>query len=173
MYGSFRHWGHPFVEYLDGLKSLHDNVTSTELPINEDSAELLASDLAFKILDKEYQAKRTWFVDLAELDRTNPFYEHVRHSTWPSIDVLIAYPPEWHKLPLKKCWDIPEVVDPALIYSDKTHSIQKAEYLDHLKKFPYKQIPTIIPDTHNNFEAYFCSRPNFLQVQQSNILEGK
>lgn len=64
VYGSFRHWGHPFVEYLDCLKALHDNVTSTELPINEASAELLASDLAFKILDKEFQDKRTWFVDV-------------------------------------------------------------------------------------------------------------
>lgn len=112
VYGYFRHWGQPFVKYLEGLQALHDNVTSTDLPINKASAEILASDLAFEILDKEYQAKRKWYVDMEERDPMNPLYEHVKNSTWPSINVLIAYPAEWHKLPLQKCWEVPEVVDP-------------------------------------------------------------
>lgn len=143
IYGSFRHWGHPFITYFDGLKFQHENVTSTALPIDKVSAETLASDLAFKVLDKEYQAKQTWFVELEKMDPADLLYEHVKHSTWPSIDVLIAYPPTWHKLPLRKCWDIPEVVYPSLIYSDKTHSIQRSEVIDHIRKHPYKQIPTI------------------------------
>nr|AMJ52373.1 large protein [Riverside virus 1] len=142
VYGSFRHWGHPFIDYLTGLESLHQNVTSTKENIDKEYAELLASDLAFKILKKEFWNKYRWFVDGSLMDDTDPLKEHVLNNTWPSLDILLNYPPIWHKLPLKPCWDIPEVVDPSIIYSDKTHSIKKSELMTHLRKNPNSPIPT-------------------------------
>ncbi|AXQ04772.1 putative RNA-dependent RNA polymerase [Culex rhabdo-like virus Los Angeles] len=142
IYGSFRHWGHPFIEYLTGLQSLYQNVTSQKEKINKEYAELLASDLAFKILKKEFWNKYRWFVDIDKMDPENPLYEHVKNNTWPSADILVNYPPKWHLLPLIPCWEIPEVVDPAIIYSDKTHSIQKSELIRHLQNYPNTKIPT-------------------------------
>lgn len=142
IYGSFRHWGHPFINYFEGLKALHKNVTSQDLPIDESAANTLASDLAFKILYKEFQSKKTWFVDIDQMEPDHPLYDHVENNTWPSIDILVGYPSEWHQLPLRACWEIPEVVDPSLIYSDKTHSIQKSELITHLQRNPNTPIPT-------------------------------
>lgn len=72
----------------------------------------------------------------------HPLYDHVENNTWPSIDILVGYPSEWHQLPIRACWEIPEVVDPSLIYSDKTHSIQKSELITHLQRNPNTPIPT-------------------------------
>nr|UYE93948.1 MAG: putative RNA-dependent RNA polymerase [Ohlsdorf virus] len=142
VYGSSRHWGHPFISYLTGLESLYQNVTSTKEKIDPEYAELLASDLAFKILKKEFWSKFRWHVDAKLMPDNNPLKEHVIANTWPSMDVLLAYPPKWHELPLTPCWEIPEVVDPSIIYSDKTHSIQKSELINHLKYKPNSPIPT-------------------------------
>nr|WCD55366.1 MAG: polymerase [Adumi ohlsrhavirus] len=142
VYGSFRHWGHPFIDYLTGLKTLYQNVTSTKDVIDKKYAELLASDLAFKVLKKEYWNKYKWFVDYKKMDEKNPLYDHIKNHTWPSVEVLQNYPAEWHLLPLLPCWEIPEVVDPAIIYSDKTHSINKTELIDHLRRNPNTKIPT-------------------------------
>lgn len=142
IYGSFRHWGHPFIDYLTGLESLYKNVTSKDLPIDIAYAEILASDLAFKILRKEFKSKGKWFVDIHLMSKTHPLYTYVSSNTWPSITVLQNLPNTWHRLPLVQCWDIPEVVDPSLIYSDKTHSIDRDELENHLRNNPRKPIPT-------------------------------
>lgn len=142
IYGSFRNWGHPFIDYIEGLKQLHKNVTSKVI-IDEEYAELLASDLAFKILKKMFYSKFKWFVNKDLMDSRDILYEHIVNNTWPSIGVLVSYPPKWHKLPLLKCWDIPEVVDPSLIYSDKTHSVNFDVLINHLKRTPYAPIPTL------------------------------
>ncbi|BBQ04832.1 RNA-dependent RNA polymerase [Culex pseudovishnui rhabdo-like virus] len=142
VYGSFRHWGHPFIDYFTGLEALYQNVSSTKEKIDASYAELLASDLAFKILRKEFWTKYTWYVDIKKVPEDNPLYEHIKNNTWPSSDILLNYPPEWHKLPLLPCWEIPKVVDPAIIYSDKTHSITKSELIKHLKQNPHSRIPT-------------------------------
>lgn len=141
-YGSFRHWGHPFINYMEGLSSLYKNVTSTKNKIDSDYAALLASDLAYKVLKKEFQSKYKWCLDIKKMPDGHPLIEHVKNNTWPAIDVIIDLPPQWHLLPLTKTWDVPEVVDPTLIYSDKTHSIQKSELVRHLLSSPNKPIPT-------------------------------
>lgn len=142
VYGSFRHWGHPFIRYLDGLAALYKNVQSIEMPVDKAYANLLASDLTFKILKKEFRMKYRWFIDPTKLPDDHPLKEHVINNTWPSADVLLNYPDSWNTLPLIPCWDIPEVVDPAIIYSDKTHSIQKSELINHLVTRPHERIPT-------------------------------
>lgn len=143
VYGSFRHWGHPFISYFDGLAALYKNVQSTAMPVDTEYANLLASDLTFKILKKEFRMKYKWFIDSTKLPDGHPLKDHVQNNTWPSADVLLNYPDSWNDLPLLPCWDIPEVVDPAIIYSDKTHSIQKKELISHLVSHPGERIPTL------------------------------
>lgn len=140
-YGSFRHWGHPFIQYLEGLKALYDNV-QMETKIDKNYAEVLASDLALKVLKKIFLEKHTWAVDGYQLPDNHILKEHVMNNTWPITSVVMAYKDGWHNLPLKKCWDIPEVVDPAVIYSDKTHSITRSELISHIINNPGEAIPT-------------------------------
>jgi mRNA capping enzyme len=141
-YGSFRHWGHPFIRYMDGLMSLYANVTSTKRKIKKKYANQLASLMAFKILHKEFHKSFKWFVDIDKVDKENPLYKYIDTGTWPPTDVIERYPQTWHQLPLTKCWDIPEVVDPSLLYSDKTHSINLDEFIQHMKNAPNNPIPT-------------------------------
>lgn len=131
MYGSFRHWGHPFINYIEGLKALHENVT---IPKNIDAsyANALASDLARKILSKKFQKESKWYVDINQLSPDHTFYHIIKANTWPSLDHIRAFGDHWHELPLIKCFDIPDVIDPSNIYADKSHSPQLSEILKHV-----------------------------------------
>ena len=53
-YWVFRHWGHPFIDYLEGLNKLHEQVTK-ETKIDKDYANVLASDMAFIVLESEFR----------------------------------------------------------------------------------------------------------------------
>lgn len=57
MYGSFRHWGHPFIDYLKGLQKLHTQVTMIK-EIDKEYAEKLASDLAYIVLKDQFDEKK-------------------------------------------------------------------------------------------------------------------
>lgn len=131
IYGSFRHWGHPFIDYIAGLQALHEQVTM-EKEIDVEYANKLASDLAFKVLKKKYHETKTWFVDVTKMD-PSPLREIIVQGLWPTPAVIANFGDNWHSLPLKKCFEIPDVVDPSLIYSDKSHSVQRSEIIDHLK----------------------------------------
>lgn len=177
IYGSFRHWGHPFIDYMTGLDALYKNVTSTRDVIDESYADLLASDLAFKILKKEFRARSKWFLDASQMEPDNPLREHVVNNTWPSIDVLISYTTGWNHLPITKCWEIPEVVDPSIIYSDKTHSIQKSQLINHLRMFPNRPIPTVkVLDTliHTKSTNWpeFLDKVNEFGLEEDSLIIG-
>lgn len=75
-YGSFRHWGHPFLDYEDGLRRLPHQVQMVK-SINDQYAASLASDLAHLILEKEFFSQRKWFVDLNKMDPSNLLRSHV------------------------------------------------------------------------------------------------
>ncbi|UAX43327.1 polymerase [Bangoran virus] len=140
-YSVFRHWGHPNIEYLEGLEKLHDQVNMDKI-IDDDYAQALASDLAFKILKKEYFEKKKWFVDLTKMDQKNLMFNHIKNSTWPNQFEIEDFGDNWHKLPITKIFDIPDLIDPSLIYSDKSHSMNREEVVNHVLKFPDKPIPT-------------------------------
>ncbi|CAH4035258.1 unnamed protein product [Pieris brassicae] len=50
VFGAFRHWGHPFIAYLEGLKKVEQQV-NMDKNIDEGYANVLASDLAFIVLE--------------------------------------------------------------------------------------------------------------------------
>ncbi|AOX47517.1 L protein [Orgi virus] len=141
MYGSFRHWGHPYLDYQEGLRNLEAQVNMPKT-IDEKYANALASDLAFMVLQKEFKEKKKWFVDIDQLDRKHPLYRHVRDKTWPTPKKIIDFGDNWHRLPLQKCMEIPDVIDPSVIYSDKSHSMQYSEVYRHILTRSHDPIPT-------------------------------
>ncbi|AJN08917.1 L protein, partial [Ekpoma virus 1] len=140
-YSCFRHWGHPDIDVLGGLAKLEGLVNSSS-SIDSEYAEVLASDLAYKVLKTMFKRKKKWFVNPELLPNSNPLKEYVLNNTWPTKRVREEYGDNWHKLPLVKCFEIPDMVDPSMIYSDKAHSIQKHEIITHLKSDRTKPIPT-------------------------------
>ena len=55
-YGSFRHWGHPYVDEKEGLRKLNHQCT-VEKDIDVEYAASLASDLAKMVLKDQFQKK--------------------------------------------------------------------------------------------------------------------
>lgn len=73
-------------------------------------------------------------------------------------------------MPIDKCWEIPDTVDPSLIYSDKSHSITLSEIKDHIinnnnKPIPSKRVLSTLLQT----EA--TNWPEFLQQINNNRLD--
>nr|AJG39213.1 RNA-dependent RNA polymerase [Wuhan Louse Fly Virus 11] len=140
-YGSFRHWGHPFINYIAGLKKLHDQVTM-EKEIDDDYAQALASDLARVVLTDHFNKKKVWSVHEELVPPNHPFLSHIQENTWPTPAQIEDFGDKWHLLPLKKCFDIPDLIDPSVIYSDKSHSMNRSEVIEHVQKRSDKPIPS-------------------------------
>ncbi|ALJ30354.1 L protein [Eelpout rhabdovirus] len=140
-FGSFRHWGHPFIDYFEGLKKLHKQVTLPKV-IDDNYAQALASDLAYIVLKKEFEKKKHWAVDGDLMMDNHPFKKHISEHTWPTPKQIEDFGDSWHHLPLTKVFDIPDVIDPSVIYSDKSHSMQRSEVLSSIITTPNKPIPT-------------------------------
>ncbi|QXV86589.1 polymerase-associated protein [Yushu rhabdovirus] len=141
MYGAFRHWGHPYVDYLNGLKLLNYQV-NCEKDIDEEYANILASDLAYIVLNDQFKKKKTWMVELSSMNPDNKLYKFVSSNTWPTPAIIEDFGPNWHRLPLKKCFEIPDMFDPSTLYSDKSHSMNKDEVLKFMRQNPDRPIPS-------------------------------
>lgn len=126
VFGMYRTWGHPFVDYLNGLSQLYDNTHITK-EIDKEYASLLASDFAFKVLKDRFDKKKIWYVDKTKLADFPVIQKHVKANTWPKASELIGMEKQWHLLPLVSCFDIPEVLPPQNIYSDKSYSPTRKE----------------------------------------------
>ncbi|AJR28531.1 polymerase [Joinjakaka virus] len=140
-YSIFRHWGHPHIEYIEGLRKLHEQVTM-EKNIDDQYAQQLASDLAFKMLKGRFFEKKKWFVNKALIDKNNILYKHIMNDTWPNPHSINQFGDNWHKLPIIQMFDIPDFIEPSTIYSDKAHSMSRSEVLEHVRTNPDKPIPT-------------------------------
>lgn len=140
-YGMFRLWGHPFINYLEGLRKLHYQVTLPKI-VDTQYAECLASDLAYKVLKHEFDIQKKWFVDASLLEPTHILYHHIRECTWPTQDVLDRMGDTWHKLPLVQCYEVPATIDPSVILADKSHSPNRSEVINHVKERRQGPIPS-------------------------------
>lgn len=94
-----------------------------EKKIDRDSAEALGSDLAFIVLSQKFKETKQWYVDKDRLDKESPLYKHITENTWPTPKQIKDFGDNWHKLPLIKCFEVPDMIDPSLIYADKSHSM--------------------------------------------------
>nr|WAD86862.1 polymerase [Kolongo virus] len=132
VYGMFRMWGHPYIDFEEGLSKLHEQVTMKKT-IVDSLAQALASDLAYKVLEKKFAEFKKWFVDKETVDKNDPLYPYIMSDTWPPARVLADYGDKFHLLPLTACFEIPDFIDPTLIYSDKAHSLPKDELLQDIR----------------------------------------
>lgn len=144
IYGSYRLWGHPFLDYISGLRKLREK-TTLENEIDEDYAEVLGSDLAFKVLSSRYSREKVWYVDKdhPDLDNHPGIKHHVMNGTWPNASEIKGYGPIWHKLPLTKCFHLPDVIDPSVIYADKSHSMDFSGVRHHIESGRQGPIPSV------------------------------
>lgn len=143
MYGSFRLWGHPFIDYFEGLKAMHHNTTLVT-EIEEIYAQQIASDFVKTVLRKKMLEEKRWMVEKSLVPDDHPLSQFIQSETWPSADTIARIGDVWHELPLKKCFDLPDVIDPSTIYSDKSHSMNLNEVIEHVAKTQgTRPIPTL------------------------------
>ncbi|QPO14166.1 L protein [Eptesicus fuscus rhabdovirus] len=125
VYGLFRHWGHPFIEYFEGLEKLHHNVT-VEKEIDNDYVQKLASDLARKIINQHFRKTNKWPIIEDKLADGHILKKHVRDNTWPNRGEERLIGDTWNTLPLEKIYDIPTSLHLSEILDDKSHSLGRA-----------------------------------------------
>nr|AXF38662.1 MAG: RNA-dependent RNA polymerase [Duck rhabdovirus] len=140
-FGCYRHWGHPNIDYFGGLKQLHAQVTLKKT-VDDELAQAIASDLAKLVLKSNFKRHKTWAVDKKLVPVNHVLYPFISNNTWPTPAAEADVGDVWHKLPLIRCFDIPDLIDPAAIYSDKAHSIYYSELLDHIRNRGDSRIPT-------------------------------
>ncbi|AJR28438.1 polymerase [Sena Madureira virus] len=138
-FGCYRFFGHPIINYLKGLEDLYE-LTHKIKNIDEKFIDKLASDMAYMVLEKKFREDKIWYID--ELPKGHLLYEFRRDQIWPSAYIINTFGDNWHNLPLTKCFEIPEFIDPSELYSDKAHSLQLNELIDHIKNNNKKPIPT-------------------------------
>ena len=89
VYGCFRHWGHPYINYFEGLKKLYAQ-THVAKNVHSRYMELLASDLAKKVLISQYKKTKTWSVDVEKVPKNHPLKAHFMNGTFPPEKILAA-----------------------------------------------------------------------------------
>nr|QBQ65007.1 RNA-dependent RNA polymerase [Taishun Tick Virus] len=175
-YGSFRHWGHPFIDYQAGLEKLYRRVTEVK-NIDVCYANSLASDLAYKVLYTEFGRQKKWFVDPNQLEPGHPFRTHVINGTWPTLPEIEDFGDHWHELPLTACYKLPDFLDPSILYADKSHSLNRDEFVRHIRQFPGCPIPSKrvlttalhTPPTH---VGYFLKQINDYGLEDNDLIIG-
>lgn len=175
-YGSFRHWGHPFIDYQAGLEKLYRRVTEIK-NIDIDYANSLASDLAYKVLYTEFGRQKKWFVDSNRLEPGHPLRTHVINGTWPTLPEIEDFGDRWHELPLTACYKLPDFLDPSVLYADKSHSLNRDEFARHLRQHPGCPIPSKrvlntalhTPPTH---VGHFLKQINDFGLEDNDLIIG-
>ncbi|AJR28409.1 polymerase [Chaco virus] len=138
-FGCYRFFGHPIIDYIKGLEDLYD-LTHKVKNIDSHFIDKLASDLAYLVLEKKFREDKIWYTD--ELPKNHILHEFRRDQIWPSSFIINKFGDNWHKLPLTKCFDIPEFIDPSELFSDKAHSVDLHVLINHIRHDNKKPIPT-------------------------------
>nr|QYW06855.1 MAG: polymerase [Bole Tick Virus 2] len=141
-YGIFRHWGHPFIDYLAGLKRLHSQVSIKKV-VDHEYAEALASDLTYIVLKHEFDKQKRWFVDINQLDPKHKLYQSIKDCTWPTPGLVDDFGDKWHLLPLIPCYEVPASIDPSVLLADRSHSPDRPEVEKAIQEAPDRPIPSL------------------------------
>ena len=137
---SFRHWGHPNIDYLKGLSKLQQGLTKKKI-ISKEFAIRLASDLARIVLTAKFKEKKKWFVKPGTTKKTHPLYKWIKNNEWPSPKEIVDAGDVWAELELGNYFELPDLVDPTQLYRDKPHSMNRKEVLDHVRSGNNSPIP--------------------------------
>ncbi|ALO28655.1 polymerase [Lone star tick rhabdovirus] len=176
IYGTFRHWGHPYINYLKGLKELEARVNEN-IKIDRKYASTLASDLAYLVLKHQFQKKKIWYASSQGLPAKSPLKDCIDKGVWPTTKVIEDFGDNWHRLKLLPCFDVPDTIDMTDLYSDKAHSMDRPQVLDHIKNNPYRPIPgrrvmdTLLTEQNPNIPQ-FLKEINDLGIEQNSLIIG-
>ncbi|YP_142354.1 L protein [Lyssavirus mokola] len=126
IYGCYRHWGHPYIDYRKGLSKLFDQVHMKKT-IDQQYQERLASDLARKILRWGFEKYSKWYLDTGVIPKDHPLAPYIATQTWPPKHVVDLLGDSWHTLPMTQIFEVPESMDPSEILDDKSHSFTRTK----------------------------------------------
>ncbi|AEA49879.1 RNA-dependent RNA polymerase, partial [Muscina stabulans sigmavirus] len=158
-----------FIDYLEGLRKLHQQVTCPK-HIDKDYAETLASDLAYMVLRSQFKSKNRWMVDPNLMSDKDILKRFVEENIWPTPVIIEEYGHKWHLLPLIQCFEVPDMIEPSLIYADKSHSMKRSEIRSHILARPGTPIPSKkVLNTLLNKES--TNWPEFLRKVNENGLD--
>lgn len=135
IYGSFRHWGHPYVDVSSGVPELKERLQLQRI-VDTGYANQLASDLAKKVLLMMWRKNRKWYINVPMLPDHHILKMSLSQNQIPTNDELSQFGDHWHELPIQKCFEIPDMIDPSQIYSDKSHSLTRSELQRHINSNP-------------------------------------
>lgn len=133
IFGCFRHWGHPYIEWEEGLSKLHEQVQS-EKQVESDFVDRLASRLAKKLLNHYFNKNRIWPIDPENLAEGHPLKKHVIGQTWPGDSDITLFGDNWHLLPFTQLFPIPASIPLSVLADDKSHSLTRSELKKALAK---------------------------------------
>lgn len=171
VYGAYRQSGHPYINYLKGLEKLEKRVNE-DIRIDQKYANILASDLAFLVLSDQFHRHKIWFATSKGLPSNGALKSCIDNNVWPTPKVIEDYGDKWHELDLLPCFEIPDTIDLSNLFSDKAHSLQRSEVLEHVRTYPHRPIPALrVMETLLKKEN--INIPKFLQEQNDNGLVGE
>ncbi|YP_010229226.1 RNA-dependent RNA polymerase [Almendravirus chico] len=142
LYGSFRLWGHPYIEYEEGLNKVKKQVRLNKDTIDENYAKLLANDLMKTMLIRHYTKTKVWNVIDNAHNREIPGSIDLINNKWPKLREFRLLEGHWDELEIEAILDIPEDIDDSSIFSDKTHSFDRSEVESFVKRDNNNPIPT-------------------------------
>lgn len=132
VFSSFRHSGHPFINYKEGLKALFERLCKDRIVDNQ-YTELLASDLAKKIIMRHFREFKKWPINKTELSPELNIYDSLINNTSLTYQAIRDFGDNWHKLPMTALYEIPSIISPQVMYSDKSHNLDRTEFLEAIR----------------------------------------
>ncbi|YP_010229213.1 RNA-dependent RNA polymerase [Almendravirus cootbay] len=141
-YGSFRLWGHPFIEYEIGLGKLKEQVRMEKPNIDKKYCSLLANDLMRDMLINFYKKNKKWNVIDNEHNRSIPGTEELLNNSWISLKSKKLLEGHWHELDIERILEVPEDISDSDLFADKTHSKNLKEVKKIASRDKRNPIPT-------------------------------
>lgn len=141
LFGVFRHWGHPFIEYEEGLDKMYKN-THENLDVDFDNSQRKADYFIKKVLTSMFAKNKIWYIDTGWYipDRKKHYIEN--NLRIPD-HILLTLDGEWLRMTLKPCFEIPSTISQSELYADKSYSIGRKELAEHLLFDNTKPIPSM------------------------------
>ena len=141
LFGVFRHWGHPFIEYEEGLKKMHKN-THEELNVDYNYSEVKADYFIKKVLLSMFEKNKIWYID-----KEGYIPDRVKHYINNNLripdHIVLTMDGEWIKMKVIPCFEIPATMSHSELYADKSYSIGRRELAEHLIFDNSKPIPSM------------------------------
>ena len=115
LFGVFRHWGHPFIEYEEGLKKMYKN-THENLNVDQDYSQTKADYFIKKVLTSMFDKNKVWYVD-KEGYIPNQIKHYIENNLRIPDQVLLTLDGEWLKMTVKPCFEIPSTISQSELYA--------------------------------------------------------